>query len=233
MNADLVLLTVPDDAIRATASALTGFSGGAAIHTSGAYDTSVLAGLAAQGVQVGGLHPAYPFADVDSALKGLRGATFAIEAQDEPLLGWLHEIVNALDGQALIIPPGGKAIYHAALVFASNYTVTLYALAESMLTGLGADKMVADGALNALLAGTVENLREQGIPEALTGPLIRADVGTIETHLRALGSMDGHLVDVYRQLARLTYPLLLARGVAPDEIERLLQQDVEDAHHSP
>ena len=45
--ADLVLLTVPDDAIRATASALAGFSGKAVIHTSGAHDASALAALAA------------------------------------------------------------------------------------------------------------------------------------------------------------------------------------------
>ncbi len=149
-----------------------------------------LAALAERGVQVGSLHPAYPFADVDTAISGLPGSTFAVEAQDEPLRSWLFEIVAALDGRALAIPPGGKAIYHAALVIASNYTVTLYALAESLLTGLGADKAAADAALDALLAGTVENLKAQGVPDALTGPLVRGDVGTIAAHLAALGAVD-------------------------------------------
>ena len=235
ISSDLALLTVPDDAIQSTAEALAsaGYRGRAAAHTSGAHDARALAALAEQGTAVGGLHPAYPFADVETAVKGLPGAAFAIEAQDDLLLGWLRDVVAALDGRALIIPPGGKALYHAALSMASNYTVTLYAAAESLLISLGADQAVADQALNALLAGTVENLRVQGVPDALTGPLVRSDTSTIAAHLRALGQVDEDLVEIYRQLARLTYPLLRARGIAPDEIERLLQQEFEDAHHSP
>ncbi len=189
--------------------------------------------LAARGVQVGSLHPAYPFADVERSIEGLPGAAFAVEAGDEPLLGWLLGMVAALDGRALLIPPGGKALYHAALCIASNYTVTLYAAAESLLVSLGADGADADQALNALMAATVENVRGQGVPDALTGPLVRADIGTIAAHLRALHGVDETLVAVYRQLARLTYPLLLARGIAPDDIERLLKQDEDHARHSP
>ncbi len=109
IDADLVLLTVPDDAITATAAGLAGFTGKAAIHTSGAHDAALLVTLAQRGVQVGSLHPAYPFADVETAINGLPGSTFAVEAQDEPLRGWLLEIVAALDGRVLVIPPGGKA----------------------------------------------------------------------------------------------------------------------------
>ncbi|MEO8396232.1 MAG: DUF2520 domain-containing protein, partial [Chloroflexota bacterium] len=69
-------------------------------------------------------------------------------------------------------------------------TVTLYAAAESLLTSLGADKATADRALNWLVAGTVENLRVNGVPAALTGPLAGADVGTIAAHLRALEAVD-------------------------------------------
>jgi predicted short-subunit dehydrogenase-like oxidoreductase (DUF2520 family) len=230
---DLALLAVPDDAIEATAAAMAGFTGKAAVHTSGVRDMTALAALAARGVQVGSLHPAFPFADVEAAVAGLPGATFAVESQDEPLLGWLCGIVTALDGRALIIPSGGKALYHAALVMASSYTATLYGIAESLLVRLGADNAAADQALDALLAGTVENLRLRGVPDALTGPLVRSDAGTIAAHLWALHEVDGDLVELYRQLGRLTYPLLRARGIAPGAVERVLEQDVEDAHYSP
>jgi predicted short-subunit dehydrogenase-like oxidoreductase (DUF2520 family) len=232
VRGDLTLLTVPDDAIAATAAALAGFSGRAVAHTSGARDATALASLAQQGVLVGSLHPAYPFTDVDAAIAGLPGAAFGIEAHDEPLLGWLREVVAALDGQAMLIPPDGKVLYHAAMVLASNYTVTLYAIAEALLTGLGVDKHAADQALNMLLAGTVENLRVQGIPDALPGPLVRSDVGTIAAHLGALRAVDDQLVEVYRLLGRLTYPLLRARGIAPEAVEQVFEQDVEHAHHS-
>jgi predicted short-subunit dehydrogenase-like oxidoreductase (DUF2520 family) len=128
-----------------------------------------------------------------------------------------------------MIPPGGKATYHAALVFVSNYTVTLYALAENLLTGLGAEREAADQALNVLLGATVENLRLKGIPDALTGPLVRGDVGTLAAHLEAL--KDAQLVDVYRQLARLSLPMLTARGIPTGAVEHLLEQDKNHATH--
>src|SRR5690606_17251414 len=105
----------------------------------------------------------FPFADVESAVANLLGATFAVEAQDETLREWLNEIVAALNGRVLAIPPGKKAVYHAAMVFASNYTVTLYALAERLLLELGAERDTADAALDSLLGGTVANLRLRGI----------------------------------------------------------------------
>ena len=178
---------------------------------------------------LGSLHPAYPFAD--GSVVGLGGTAFAVEAEDEWLLGWLHDIVSTLDGQVLIVPPGGKALYHAALCIASNYTVTLYALAEALLVGQGADRAAADSALNVLLAATVENLRVQGIPAALTGPLVRGDIETIKAHLKALDGVDSDVREGYIQLTRLTYPLLEARGIAPDGIEAVLK-DGEDADHS-
>jgi predicted short-subunit dehydrogenase-like oxidoreductase (DUF2520 family) len=232
VRGDLMLITVPDDTIRATAEVLKGFKGRAAVHTSGVHDASELDALSQRGIQVGSLHPAYPFADVERSIAELPGYVFALEAQSEPLLGWLREIVSALDGQVLVIPPGGKALYHAALALLSNYTVTLYALAETLLKGLSPEPLTADRALNGLLAGTVENLRLQGIPDALTGPLVRGDVQTVAAHLRALETADPQIAELYRQLGRLSIPMLRARGMTVDQIhhiERLLAQDTTGA----
>jgi predicted short-subunit dehydrogenase-like oxidoreductase (DUF2520 family) len=134
-------------------------------------------------------------------------------------------LVRALDGRIFVIPPDGKAIYHAAFVFASNYVVTLYAIAEKMLVGLGAEREVADNALNGLLAGTVANLRQQGIPAALTGPLVRGDAETIKLHLEALGRIDSDLVELYRQLARLSLPMLEARHIDISFVEQILNRE--------
>lgn len=230
--ASLILLTVPDDAVSDVVAHLADVDGQgrAFVHTSGALDASVLAPLASHGAMIGSLHPVYPFADVDAAVRGLPGATFAVEADDARLMDWLVGVVALLNGRVLVIPPGTKARYHAALVLASNYTVTLYAVAESLLAGLGAEPDTVRGALNPLVQATIENLVAHGIPAALTGPLVRADVGTIAAHLRALEAVDPRLADVYRELARLSYPMLVARGVLPDAVEQhLLRQE---QHHA-
>lgn len=229
---DLTLLAVPDDQIRPLAEQLTlrsrSLMGKAVVHTSGALDVRALESAAAVGASVGSLHPAFPFADVETAVLNLPGAAFAVESEDVRLRGWLLGLVASLDGQVVAISPGSKVLYHAALVIASNYTVTLYALAERLLMSLGADRAAAEAALNPLVTGTAENLRLRGIPDALTGPLVRADVGTVTEHLRALEMVDMDAAALYRQLARMTLPLAAARGVSLDALMRLLAQEEEN-----
>jgi predicted short-subunit dehydrogenase-like oxidoreductase (DUF2520 family) len=58
---------------------------------------------------------------------------------------------------------------------------------------------------------------------ALTGPLTRVDLNTIVSHVDALSRIDSAVADTYVQLARLTYPLLLARGIAPEDVARIEQ----------
>jgi predicted short-subunit dehydrogenase-like oxidoreductase (DUF2520 family) len=226
--ADLTLLTVPDDAIEGLAVEISSghdLVGKAVVHTSGARDATALAALAAQGVMLGSLHPAYPFADVETSMAGLPGATFAVEAVDGQLQNWLRILVEALQGKVVVIPEGHKATYHVALAIASNYMVTLYAIAERLLVSLGTERGVADNALNTLLAGSLENLKTSGIPQAMVGPLTRADVGTIMTHLATLRPIDATLVEVYKGLARLSYPMLEARGIPTDLIEQLFRRE--------
>jgi predicted short-subunit dehydrogenase-like oxidoreductase (DUF2520 family) len=233
-RANLTLLTVPDDAIQPVAQSVRGdLRGKGVIHTSGAHDARVLVTLAQQGAMTGSLHPAFPFASVEAALTGLPGATFALEATDDRLRGWLKQVVAAVQGQVIAIPPGGKALYHAALVIASNYAVLLYAVAQGVLTDLGAEKAAASQALNTLVGATVDNLREQGLPDALTGPLVRADVGTIESHLRALQDHDPALAALYRTIARLSYPVLAARGIPIERIAQLLEEGDDHANDNP
>lgn len=227
LAADLILLTVPDDAVSEATAALVGHDlrGRGAVHTSGALSAGVLDPLRAAGASVGSLHPAYPFA-ARGADTSLCDVTFAVETTDEALRIWLVDIVAALGGNVLNIPPGGKPVYHAALVLMSNYTVTLYALALRLLTSLGADKNACHQTLNALLAATTANLSALGVPDALTGPVVRADCGTVAAHLDALRQADADAAQVYRLLARLTLPLAAARGVDTEPLQRLLDERV-------
>lgn len=223
---DLLLVAVPDDALGDVAAALepADVTGKGIVHTSGVRDASVFAALAPRGARVGSLHPAYPFADVDTAVAGLPGATFAVEAEDPALRAWLLALVAGFNGRAIVVPPGGKALYHAALVIASNYAVTLYALAEELLRRLGADAETSHAALGTLLAGTVRNIEARGIPDALTGPIARGDAGTVAAHLDALARDDGALAALYVLLAQATLPLARARGVAVDAIAARLDR---------
>lgn len=228
--ADLTLLTVPDDQIAIVSHSLAADAqpGKMVVHTSGVHGAEALAALAEKGVRTGSLHPAFPFAG--GVVPDLAGVSIAVEADDPHLQDCLLQIVSVLDAAPLVIPHGGKAQYHAALAIASNFAVTLYAEAERLLLDLGVTRQAADAALDGLLQGTVDNLRVQGIPTALTGPLSRADVGTIRNHLALLESADPDLAALYRHLARRTLPLVRARGLKTDALEILLE---EESAHAP
>lgn len=226
-HAQLTILAVPDDAIEIVAESLCcNVHGKAIIHTSGAHDASVLTHLKEEGAMVGGLHPAFPFSDVERAIATLPGATFALDATEPQLIEWLKDVIVALNGETIMIPPGGKGLYHAALVIASNYTVSLYAIAARLLESIGANRRISHNALNALLRATADNLVAQGVPDALTGPLVREDVGTIKTHLDALPE---DIAQLYMMLARQSYGMLIERGIPTDEIEAVLKQGEEHA----
>jgi predicted short-subunit dehydrogenase-like oxidoreductase (DUF2520 family) len=129
--------------------------------------------------------------------------------------------VQTLDGLVVDLPTGKKAQYHSALVFASNYVVTLYAVAQGLLAELDVSHEASKAVLNTLITGTVENLQLLGVPAALTGPLVRGDVGTIQAHLATL---NGDTHDLYKQLAWMTLPLVRAQGVDASIIEQILKQ---------
>jgi predicted short-subunit dehydrogenase-like oxidoreductase (DUF2520 family) len=237
--ADLTLLTVPDDALNTVAAALINadWDRRSVVHTSGVHNSRTLEQLQARGAETGSFHPAFPFASVQHALTGLPGATFAVEAESEHLRGWLIDIVHSLEGQVITLEPDDKPLYHAALVIASNYLVTLYAAAQTLLESVGASPAASTGALNVLMQASLHNVASYGATEALTGPLVRGDLGTVAAHLDTLCAAHPDVHDLYIQLARLTYPLLEKRGITignisiPKLVEDLLQQD--ESRHAP
>ncbi|MCA0453294.1 MAG: DUF2520 domain-containing protein [Chloroflexi bacterium] len=231
---DLVFLTVADDAVQSVATGIhdVPLAGKGVVHTSGMHDAALLHALADQGAMIGCLHPAFPFATVEDSVLRLPGSTFAVQASDKLLREWLDDIVRALSGQVIYIAEGKKALYHSALVFASNYGVTLYAIAQRLLGVTGASSAAADKALNALVTGMVRNIEAQGIPNALTGPLLRGDVNTITAHLEALRGEDTQLQDLYMRLAEQTLPLVEARGVDTTAIKTILRRAMGDADNN-
>jgi predicted short-subunit dehydrogenase-like oxidoreductase (DUF2520 family) len=214
--ADLVLLTVPDDAIRAVADGVRWRPGVAAVHCSGAAGLDVLAAAAAAGAAVGSCHPLQSFADAGEALRALPGSTFALEG-DGALLARLELLVRDLGGRPLRLPPGAKALYHASAVLAGNYLVTLAQTAAELWAAFGLSREEALAALLPLLRGTVDNLERVGVPRALTGPIARGDAGTVRRHLAALGDRAPHVVELYRRLGLATIPIAVDKGTLTAE----------------
>jgi predicted short-subunit dehydrogenase-like oxidoreductase (DUF2520 family) len=210
----LALLTVPDSAIHGVAESLAegDLSGHTLAHTSGAVAVTALNPVRARGALTGGIHPILPIADSTHFPSGV---TFGLEADREPLRGYLYGIVNALDGTPLWLRAGVDRVrYHAAAVLLSNYVVTLYAEAFALLMRGTVDESGAKSALLALGRAALDNLEAATSPaQALTGPLVRGDHAVVQAHWESLRKLDPELGDLYRKLGARTLKLAIARGL--------------------
>lgn len=215
--ADLTLLTISDDAIPEVVAELAGagawHAGQSVVHASGVSPAAVLRPAADRGAAIGGFHPLAAFASPETMLP--QGLTFAIEATGD-LHQQLWTIAQALGGYPLDLDPAHKTLYHAAAVIASNYTVTLAALATELFARMGASPDQALHALVPLMRTTLDNMERQGLPQALTGPLLRGDVSTVHRHLAALDESAPRVGVLYRCLAQGTLPLAQQRGLAAE-----------------
>ncbi len=209
--AQLVFITTPDDVIPKVAAEIQWHNQQFVVHCSGAHSTDILAPAKVGGSNTGCFHPLQTFASIDQAIENIPGSTFAIEAE-EPLLSILREMSTALEGDWVILKPGDKVLYHAAAVFACNYLVSLVKLSTDLWQTFGVSPDQATKALMPLLRGTLSNIGNVGLPNCLTGPIARGDLGTIRKHLEALERRSPDLLDTYKMLGLHTIPIALAKG---------------------
>jgi predicted short-subunit dehydrogenase-like oxidoreductase (DUF2520 family) len=224
--AQLVFITTPDDTISKVAAEVQWHNGQSVVHCSGAHSIDILESAKQRGANIGCFHPLQTFASVDQAIENIPGSTFAIEAE-EPLASTLKEITNTLEGDWVTLKAGDKVLYHAAAVFACNYLVTLVKLATDLWQTFGVSPAQATKALMPLLRGTLSNIENVGLPNCLTGPIARGDLGTISRHLESLERQAPPLLNIYKELGRQTIPISLAKGKidlqSAEELQALLR----------
>jgi predicted short-subunit dehydrogenase-like oxidoreductase (DUF2520 family) len=184
------------------------------LHTSGNRPAAEMLGHAREYVRgLGTLHPLIAVTDAPGTLENLRGAAFGIEGDD---LGRTvaAKLVRMMGGRPLQLKSESMALYHTGAVVASNYVVALADLARSLLVAAGVPESEALPALLPLMSSAVRNLAEVGLPSAMTGPVVRGDVTSVERHVSALEERAPDLLDAYRRLGQEV--LRIARKRVPD-----------------
>ena len=211
-GADVVFLTTPDGVIASVCNDIArhgGFSAGAVVlHCSGAHASTILSAAHQNQAWIGSMHPLQSFASVDLSRNPFRGIRAAIEG-DAAAISLATRIIEDLEATPLHIATSGKPLYHAAAVVASNFLVTLMGAASRMIQQAGVSSEDALVVLKPLIDGTLANIERAGVYQALTGPVVRGDLQTIETHIRAMEETMPDILPLYRCLVH--YTALLAR----------------------
>jgi predicted short-subunit dehydrogenase-like oxidoreductase (DUF2520 family) len=215
---DLVLLTVPDDALAGLVGGLAATGapliGRMVMHASGRHGLAVLEPAVQQGALPLALHPVMTFTGRPDDVDRLAGICFGVTAP-AVLRPAAEVLVMEMGGEPVFIAEADRDLYHAALAGAANHLVTQVAQAEDLLAKAG----VAQPArmLGPLLSAALDNALRLG-DAALTGPVARGDADTVASHVAVLRAEAPEALPAYLALARLTATRALAAGTltAPD-----------------
>ena len=211
-SCDLLLLTVPDDMLENVISTLVGAgairSGQVVCHTSGRHGLAVLASATAIGARPIAMHPAMTFTGTDLDLDRLKGCVFGVTAGD-PERDYAEGLVRDLAGIAMWVPEDKRTLYHAGLAHGANHLVTLVSQAMELLAASGAEDPAAT--LRPLLTAALDNALAGG-DAALTGPIVRGDVRTVQAHLADITETAPATIPSYVAMAKATADRAVLNG---------------------
>lgn len=216
-HADVIILSVPDGAIAEAASQVRWREGTFAVHNAGSRDRSELTAAESAGAQTGIWHPMVSMA---TDTPSLAGCAFGIDAGPE-LTTILQSMSDSIGCFTFPIPPN-RPLYHAAAIMCSNFAIGLAAVAGSIWQELGTDRATAARIMAPLMLSAATNLREIGLPGALTGPVVRGDLATVEGHVAALNAVRPDLLPLYARMTEQIVPLALERGLDEQRAEAIL-----------
>ena len=211
------------DAVQQLAVAGNVAAGDLVFHVSGAQSSEVLEPLRACGARLGSLHPVRSIASPELVVTSFAGTACAIEG-DESARAELRTLVEAIGGKPFEVDSRAKMICHAGHVFASNYLVTVVDVARRLYAEAGIPVEVVETMLPPIVRGTVENVCALGTTEALTGPVVRGDVGLVERQLVALQELNPEIAALYREFVGHAADIAARRGHLPDEAVEALRR---------
>ncbi|CAH2214572.1 Rossmann-like and DUF2520 domain-containing protein [Tepidibacter aestuarii] len=207
---DIIFITTNDDSIESAVNKLSQENilkeGQIIVHMSGSHSSSILNSIEKFGCYIYSMHPLQSFANVEKSVEKLENTVFTIEGSIEKI-DVLESILEKTENKYFKIDSNSKNIYHAGACVISNYLVTLMDFGLSFFDSIGIDEKDAFEAVYPLIEGTIENIKNLGCKNALTGPLARGDINTIENHLNSIKVNIPQKLSFYETMALMTLDL--------------------------
>jgi len=219
---DILFLTVTDDAIKTVWEQIADFDirEKIVVHCSGALSSDVFTGIAQKGAFGYSVHPAMTISH-HLAVEELQRAPFTIEGATQRL-DVLVDLFEKMGNPVQILTAENKIRYHAAAVFASNFIVALAGISMKLLADCGFNEQQQRIFL-PLMQVSIDNIVANGLVSALTGPVERGDIATIEKHLADLVGNERALYDL---LSRKIFDVAKQKNPQKnyDELETVLSK---------
>lgn len=226
-TADVVFITTPDNVIADICNRIAendGFRKNAVVlHCSGVLPSTILSSAKKCGGSAGSMHPLQSFASAEIEGNPFQDIIISVEGETDAVKTAVT-IATDLGATCLTIQTEAKTFYHASAAVASNYLVTLLDLALRLIEASGISGPNALKVLKPLIEGTLANIEKVGTIKALTGPIVRGDVETVEKHVQEIGSKKPELLSLYKTLGFHTIDIASARGTLTEATEQRLRR---------
>ncbi len=185
-------------------------------HTSGAHPASILSPLEKKGAFLGALHPLQTFPDIESAIRVIPDTYIFIDG-DEEAIPVLKDIGKIIGFDVVRIEGKDKVLYHLSAVYVCNLLCALLYAGQEIMAKAGVELQP----FFPIIRATLKNIEDRGPLMSLTGPVIRGDVETVASHLKAIENLELQS-KVYKTLSSMALDIVRKRNVLDDEtIERL------------
>lgn len=238
LEADIVMITTNDDAISQVANTISSlantYTDKVFAHTSGALTSSALEALQTDQSHVVSLHPVQAFTAICSSVAQLKNTVFSIEG-DPKAIPIIEALLTQCGNRFFILDQDQKPLYHASACVLSNYLVTLLSYGFSMLDHIGLPQDLAAQSFFPLIEATLANVKAFGPSEALTGPIARGDLGTIQAHLGAFDINNFSDTELYTLMGLSTLSLAKKSKLKDQDTARkmlkLLEGKNENQHY--
>lgn len=231
LEADLVFITVNDDAITTVTNNIAHFGNHydhkIFVHTSGALTSTPLEILKNKTSHVVSIHPIQAFTDINSSVAQLKNTVFSIEGDPE-CIPTLKTLLDECGNKYLMLDKTQKPLYHAGACVLSNYLVALLSYGFSMLTHIGLPEDLAIESFFPLIASTLDNVKHFGPADALTGPIARGDLETIQKHLEAFDLNNFNNTELYKVMGLSTLELANTSTLKNKDISLKISSLLED-----
>jgi predicted short-subunit dehydrogenase-like oxidoreductase (DUF2520 family) len=198
-DSSMIFITTPDDSIHEVLQKLSNLNLTNKIicHTSGSLTSSLFSNINNSDAPAYSIHPMFAFSDKYNSYKNLQNAYFSIEGP-EIHIQEIKDFIKSLGNKSFVINKDDKPLYHLASVTVSNLVLSLINTGCSYLSKCGLSENEALEALLPLIQNNIDNINTNGLVSALTGPVERNDLGTVQHHIHAIPTSD---VVLYKNLS--------------------------------
>ena len=187
LSSDAIILSTPDGAVSDVWDALDKryVTGKIICHLSGSLSSDVFSGIGDCGAYPSSIHPMFACSNKEAVYEQLQNVSFTLEGHEHAVSVWKN-IFTKLGNPVALIEASVKGKYHAAASVLSNHVIAVLATGYELLLECGFSETEARFFSRTLVRDNVKHVIADGVVDALTGPIERADAGTVEKHLSVL-----------------------------------------------